>query len=174
MALESSETAKTKSEEIREFYGLKEAFVELSIGATAGREWIALYELLTTPLPRSGNLPNSARMVSREVIEHIRAARSLVAQNTGTITAEDALRTVLKLELSPIPKRRGEYTPQDFAEAVSTALQRELEPLRSQIQSLEQKIIELNQQNQKVLELKASPRENTFLSKLKKVFSRGD
>ena len=174
MASDSSETAKIESEEIKQFYGLKEAFVELSIGATAGREWIALYELLTTPLPRSGNLPNSARMVSRKVIEHIRAARSLVAQNTGAVSAEDALRKVLGLELSPVPKRRGEHTPQEFAEAVSVALQRELEPLRVQIQMLEEKITILGQQTKPELALKMPDRENTFLSRLKKVFSRSD
>jgi hypothetical protein len=162
-------------------YSLKEAFKKLDIGATAGREWIVLYERLTAPLPRSSDRPNAARLVSLEAIKTIRSARSVIAQSGGGVTAEDAMRRVLGLEPLPIEERpvQPELTPQSFAVAVRA----ELEPLLERLASLEAEVKGLRQELTTARALPApeisesvtvSPRENTFFSLLKKVFSRGD
>ena len=176
------EPSDKQKESIPRAYSLKETFKRLDIGETAGRDWIVLYERLTAPLPRSSDRANAARLVSLEAIKSIRAARSILSQSGGGVTAEDAMRRVLGLEPLPVEQRptQPELTPQAFAAAVRT----ELEPLLERLSSLEAEVKGLRQEltapralpNPVQVELDKiqSSRPNTFFNRLKNVFGRDE
>jgi hypothetical protein len=136
-----SEPSDTGDQPFPRVYTLRETFKRLNIGQTAGREWIALYELLTAPLPRAGDKVNAARLVTDDVIKAIQAARTIITQNPGAMTAEDALRRVLGLREVKLEVAQP-FTPNQFAAAVRA----ELEPLLEKMQSMENELRELRQE----------------------------
>jgi uncharacterized small protein (DUF1192 family) len=169
--IETKKTEYPEREVLPQIYTLKEAFRLLGIGNTSGREWVALYEHYTKPLPRESDKPNATRLVTQKILEDLQKARALVIAHPKVITAEEALRRTLGIEDTEL-KRKLEYTPEMFQDALTVAMN----PLMERISSLESEVQRLRLELQEARALppvKEAPRANTFLSWLKNVFARG-
>lgn len=122
-------------------YRLAEVKAALGVSETAARGWLAAYEAATGELlPReAGGKSNAARLVPHDALEAIKRAREVSAANPGRITAEDALRRALGLEVRPLrPHAEG----LDAAAAMNLlqALSEEIAATRDAVGRLERQL----------------------------------
>jgi hypothetical protein len=101
------------SEAPQTYAGLTVIARELGIGQTAARDWLAAFEKVAGPLPRSSDKANAARVLSHEGLEAIRTAREVVQRHPGVITVEEALKGALGLEAAAIPSGAIERADSD-------------------------------------------------------------
>jgi hypothetical protein len=165
-------------------YGVKDFAEALGVGMTSARDWLATYEEVAGKFPRPSDKANAPRVISQEALEAIRTARETVLAHPGTITAADALRRALGLEVAP-PSAPSDglatLTPLTLAELlrdplmpiVRDAVRAELEGWESSQESAEaieaavaaavtplaRKVDELAEQNRLLLEALAEAQE---------------